>query len=239
MRELLRHLRPGSVILDLRDSSKEIDLRGLPLTQTRLPHEARDRSIDLVLLDTFPCSKTIEELRRVLNDNATIYAVVADPGTLTAIVFRWLSSSKATHGRQHTPRQFADRLSQGAGKPLQMTRTLYSSFSFLNRRNQIGRPQKKLLLFAGGSERLLVFMTWVLRRLDLAFGSRMSVYGSEMFFGNLPPGLDREEMKNVCVRCGSGHSRQMLWSRGVVGRKWGFPVFRCPNCQRANLLIQD
>ncbi|HMC58934.1 MAG TPA: hypothetical protein VKJ01_07070, partial [Candidatus Solibacter sp.] len=119
------------------------------------------------------------------------------------------------------------------------TRVLFSGLSFLNACN-VTHPPRRLLLFANGNERFLAVLTWVLRTADLLFGTRLSQYGWEFYFGNAAPVDSAEWWANVCVRCGSGHSEAFLRQRTTVRRSLRFwESYRCPKCGGWNLLTRD
>ncbi|HKA00258.1 MAG TPA: hypothetical protein VKE70_27295, partial [Candidatus Solibacter sp.] len=118
------------------------------------------------------------------------------------------------------------------------TRVLFSSMSFLNRRNNHGKP-RRLYLLGGGAEWLLRLSIGVMRKLDAGFGTRTSVYGWGCCFG-VGLHFDSRSWWNVCIRCGSGHSAERLLAAGKLRRGLlGMRLFRCPDCGTENYFTED
>ena len=78
---------------------------------------------------------------------------------------------------------------------------------------------------------------WLLRRIDRAFGTRLSIYGWAFYFGSAAPPEPAEFWQNVCVRCGAAHSEPYLRQHGAGWRALlGIESYRCPSCGGFNLL---
>jgi hypothetical protein len=120
------------------------------------------------------------------------------------------------------------------------TKPLFSSLSFLNRKNIYSKRQKKMILFFGGSERYLAVLTYCLRILDRTFGTHLSHYGWASFFGTQRGALALDPWTNVCVRCGCGHGADDLRKAGKTRRAlWMLKAYICPVCGAWNLFTSD
>ena len=177
---------------------------------------------------------TLREMARVLARHGAIYIAVPDVTTLTDRIYRWMARGGGHVNAFRSPAQVIALVEQRTGQPHRATIVLYSGLSFLNRHNIKGWPGKKIIFFAFGVEHYLAVLMWLLRRIDRAFGTRLSVYGWTFYFGNAEPAR-AEEWRNVCVRCGAGHpdadaaaAAHRLW--------WGPKAWRCSLCGGFNLL---
>ena len=178
--------------------------------------------------------QSLNEIGRVASRNGFLYVAVPDSSTVTDRIYRWLA-----HGGGHvnsftSSADLARLVSEKTGLPHAGTRVLCTSLSFLNRANIPGRPQKLLLLFGNGSERLLRLLTYTFRWIDRVFRTRSCVYGWACYFGS---GLKIETgtWTNVCVRCGSAHASERLRKEGRVRRR----AFLCPRCGTKNYFTED
>jgi SAM-dependent methyltransferase len=207
----------------------------------RLP--IRDSSIDYAV-----CNHSLEhmddlhgvlaELKRVLKAGAALYVSVPDASTLTDRIYRWLARGGGHVNPFTDPRTLAHTIESETGCPHLHTWTLYSSLSFLNRHDIIGRRQHKLLLFGGGNERFLALLVRFFHAIDEALGTRLSVYGWAMYFGDTriaPIVTQVRSHRNVCVRCGSAHPRGAL-EHSIVRIGWA-RAWTCPVCLGWNLLV--
>ena len=182
---------------------------------------------------------SIREIGRVVKPSGVLYVAVPDAGTLTDRIYRWLGKGGGHVNAFRHPSEVVRLIERWTPLVHRSTTVLYSSLCFLNARNQSGRPQRKLALFAFGNERFLAWLTWSLRRVDRAVGTRWSVYGWSFRFGNAPPET-HAGWTNVCVRCGSGAPADFLRQSGTVLRgPAGISRYLCPNCGAPNLLTPD
>jgi SAM-dependent methyltransferase len=260
MLELIQALPPGARVLDLgagggsfRAARSDLVIVRMDLEQpapsaapgawvradsARLPFASR--SFDLVVsnhsLEHFPeLEPALREIGRIVKPSAILYVAVPDARTLTDRVYRWLARGGGHVNAFESPRQVATMIQRATGLPHRATRTLFTSFSFLNARNFTSRPPRRMLLFGNGDERFLAAFTWTLRWLDRAFGSRLSVYGWSFYFGDVEVPEAGEDWINVCVRCGSGFSEDFLREKGAVSPIPGrFDRYLCPECGAAN-----
>jgi SAM-dependent methyltransferase len=201
----------------------------------RLPF--RSRSFDAVIsnhsLEHFiELGATLAEVGRVIRPEGALYIAVPDAGTLADRIYRWLGRGGGHVNPFYSPREVSEMVERITGLRHRRTHPLYTSLSFLNANNFRARPPRKIALFAFGNERFLAILVWLLRRIDLRFGTRLSHYGWAFYFGEVDPS-EQENWINVCVRCGSGHSLEFLKQRGAV-RGW----YSCPACRARNLLVR-
>ena len=178
--------------------------------------------------------ESLREMGRVVSRGGFLYVAVPDSSTVTDRIYRWLA-----HGGGHvnsfiSSAELARIVSEKTGLSHRGTRVLCTSLSFLNRANIPGRPQKLLLLFGNGSERLLRLLTYLFRRIDRVFRTRSCVYGWACYFGPVLQ-IETGTWTNVCVRCGSAHSSESLRKRGRVKRH----AFLCPQCGTKNYFTED
>jgi SAM-dependent methyltransferase len=268
MDHLIAALPPGSRVLDLgaRAGSFQTERSDLHLVRLDLEipaarhagaYVAADAArmpilaqcFDLIVsnhsLEHFPeLERTVSEIGRVSQPGGALFIAVPDAGTLTDRIYRWLGQGGLRHGGGHvnafrSPGQVIGLVQKLTGMKCRGTRVLFSGLSFLNARN-VTHPPGRLLLFANGNERFLAALTWGLRTADLLFGTRLSQYGWEFYFGNAAPVDSAEWWANVCVRCGAGHSEAFLRLHTPVQRRLRFwESYRCPGCGGWNLLTRD
>ena len=251
MDHVIAALPPGSRVLDASApgtglSSPRHDIEivrlapGKSVAAMRFEWETFDLAVVGLGLDAaFDLEDATREIGRVLKADGGLYLTVAESGTLTDRIFRWLSGRAAPAKVFRSPGDVVVPVERLTGLKCSGTRVLFSGLSFLNARNITHRP-KRLLLFANGNERFLAFLTWMMRTSDLLFGTRASHYGWEFYFGSAEPVDSAEWWSNVCVRCGAGHSEVFLRQRTGVRRTLHFwESYRCPECSGWNLLTRD
>jgi SAM-dependent methyltransferase len=175
--------------------------------------------------------ETLREIGRTVRPEGALYIAVPDAGTLTDRIYRWMARGGGHVNAFRSATEVAALVERITGLPHRATCDLYSSLSFLNRRNFTAPPPRKIALFAFGSERFLAVLMWILRmgRGDL------SRYGWAFYFGDVPVRGALEPWINVCVRCGAGHAEAFLRTSGTLGRG---PSYRCPDCGGWNLVTR-
>lgn len=171
----------------------------------------------------------LHEVRRVLRPPGALYVAVPDATTLTDRLYRWMARGGGHVNAFRSRDEVATLVSEATGLPCVGGRTLFTSLSFLHRRNQPPRTTRKLWLFAGGREWCLRWVNGLLRLADRQLGTRTSVYGWALYFGGTAT-VDAEAWVNVCVGCGSGYPRAELQDSGRVRPGWPWGVFTCPQC---------
>jgi len=72
--------------------------------------------------------------------------------------------------------------------------------------------------------RCIAILTYALRRIDKIFGTRLSVYGWALYFGNVPAPVKPREWTNVCVDCGVGSPATYYADCRFAGS------YRCEQC---------
>jgi SAM-dependent methyltransferase len=264
MIDLIEKLPPGARVLDLgaRGGSFTTERADVAVVRLDLEMPAGNRggfymvadaarmpfaggAFDLIIsnhsLEHFTeLEKTVREMGRVLRAGGGLYIAVPDATTLTDRIYRWLARGGGHVNAFRHPGDVIELVERLAGLEHHGTRVLYSSLSFLNARNFVTRPPRKIVLFACGHEGSLAVFTWTLRWMDRHFGTRLSHYGWSFYFGNIALPVGSEDWVNVCVRCGAGHSQAFLRKAGAVGRGVGsVETWRCPGCGGFNLLTRD
>ena len=253
MHELLTALPPGARVLDLgaRSGSFETSRKDLAIFRLDLEIQTRRRSgsyvagdaarmpfasgvFDLVVsshsLEHFAeLEATVREIGRVVRPGGGLFVAVPDAGTLTDRIYRWMGRGGGHVNAFRKPEDVIGIVERLTGLKHRGTRVLISSLSFLNARNIEGRRQRKLALFAFGSEHFLAVLVWLLRGVDRLAGTRLSHYGWSFYFGNAEPGA-ADTWVNVCVRCGSGHPADSLPPS---------LIYHCPTCGGWNLKTQS
>lgn len=262
MQQVLRALAPGSRVLDLGSGPGSFDATGFPLTIVRadiaaagpgrgdfvLCSSARlpfaDHAFHAVILNHSlehfeSLAVSVNEIARILDPHGLLYIAVPDASTFTDRVYRWLGRGGG-HVNPFTDAGEVPRMITAAsGLKHAGTRVLCTSLSFLNRRNFRARPPRRLLLLGNGNESVVRVLTYLLRAYDRMFHRRASVYGWAYYFGDsLAP--EMTTWSNVCVRCGSGVSSELLRKNGnVEERRFLPPVYICPSCGERNYFTDD
>jgi SAM-dependent methyltransferase len=180
---------------------------------------------------------TVREIGRVIKPDGALYVAVPDATTLTDRIYRWLGKGGGHVNPFCFPREVPELVEQVTKLKLRSTTVLYSSLSFLNRRNFTSRPPRKIALFAFGNERFLAMLLHALRCMDRLFHTRLSVYGWAFYFGNTSRPEHGEAWPNVCVRCGSGSPVEYLRALNTIHRSYGVTGYNCPICGAMNFLF--
>lgn len=257
MDEILRRLPAAARVLDLGSAGGSFDARRYRCRTFRVDRERAPESAagfvqaDAVALP-FPSTtfdavianhsvehfsdldRALGEIGRVLKPSGALFVSVPDATTFTDRLYRWLGRGGGHVNNFRSAGEVIERIQRVTGLQAAACRLLHTSLSFLNRRNLKTRPQRKLLLFAGGREPVLIVLNAVLRIADRMFGTRLSVYGWALYFGSVPQPLDATPRVNVCVRCGAGHAAAWLISSGCVRGRFPFRRYTCPACGAHN-----
>jgi SAM-dependent methyltransferase len=243
--ELLRSLPAGAWVLDLgcgagsfvSDQAVRVDVEreslkgphGVQADAAALPFP--DRCFDVVIsnhsLEHFEnLAGALAEIGRVVKPEGALYVAVPDARTFCDRLYRWLARGGGHVNAFDSAPDLAARIQRATGLPHVATRTLCTSFSFLNRRNRRAPPPRRLYLLGGGTEVSLLLGSALARLCDRWLHTRLSVYGWAFYFGKIECEIERATWTNVCIRCGSGHPAAAL--RGRV-------FYRCPHCGAPNL----
>lgn len=182
--------------------------------------------------------ESLKEIGRVLKREGFLFISVPDAGTVTDRIYRSLAGGGGHVNQFRCVEDLVELVWQESAVPHIATKTLCTSFSFMNRRNPHSPFPKRMIFFLWGAEKFLVTMNFALRLLDRCFKVRTSVYGWALYFGTIDNHISNRPHLNVCVRCGQGHSSKWLASVGAV---WGhfIPSYRCPTCGTHNFFVRD
>ena len=177
----------------------------------------------------------LAEIGRVIERRGALYVAVPDASTLTDRLYRWLGRGGGHVNPFTSAAEVASAVEAATGLKLAAAKTLCSSLSFLNRRNSPRPMPWRLVPLGAGYEWTLFLWAWFSRRLDRLFGTRTSVYGWALYFGDIAEPVDTTTWVNVCIRCGSGFAIDFLRREGAVHRLVpGIRVYRCPQCGAVN-----
>ena len=177
----------------------------------------------------------LSELKRVLKSRCALYVSVPDASTFTDQVYRWLYLGGGHVNAFVSQEQLARRIEAQTGLVRCGVRTLYSGLHFLARRRVKQLPRRRRYLFPGLPPPVISLFASALSLLDRLLGTRLTVYGWEMYFtagGFLSP-IDLEEEHQDCSSCGSAYAAGWLRASGAA-RGLGV-AFRCPGCSSWNL----
>lgn len=263
MNELLCTLPHGAVILDIGSGRGSFDTNSSSFTVVRTDLEPQalrtanfvqadaaelpfaDHCFDLVIsnhsLEHFDdLAGSLQEIGRVVKPNGALYVAVPDATTISDRLYRWLARGGGHVNPFSSAENLAGKIACATGLIHVATRTLCTSLACLNRRNRRAPPPRRLLLLGGGTQTSLLLTTYILRLSDRLLGTRASVYGWALYFGNVDAAVDRTTWTNVCVRCGAGHpSAWLLHERKAMGGFRILPTYRCPQCRTLNLFTDD
>lgn len=180
----------------------------------------------------------LKEIGRVLSRDGALFIAVPDSSTFTDRLYRRIAKGGGHVNAFTSESELVARVELITGLPPIATRLLYSSLSFLNRRNSpLPRP-RSLTFLGGGREWTLFLYAWISRRLDRWLNTRLSVYGWALYFGRVGEPVSTEPRINVCIRCGSGSPVSLLTGKIQLHSVLRFlQVYRCPNCNAINPLL--
>lgn len=178
----------------------------------------------------------VGEIGRVIKPDGYLYVAVPDASTFADRLYRWMGRGGGHISAIYRAQEVADVVTAKTSLQVLGVRTLYSSFSFLNRKN-VGRAGWRMRLLGGGFEPFVSILAAAVRIADRVFGTRWAQYGWAIYFGSGHVEIDERASINVCVRCGSGHRADRLnaYSRRVLL----IPCYECPNCLTLNVLFRD
>jgi SAM-dependent methyltransferase len=264
--EILDHLAPGSRVLDLGSRDGSFPAHTYPklvlvATDLILPGKIQEgirfvqadasslpftsRSFDAIVLnhtlEHFERLKpALQEIGRVIRADGAIYAAVPDATTFSDRLYRKLFRNRGGHVNLFgSEPELSKMLAWYFGLPPAGSRTLCASLTFLNRSARHPGPGQLRIPFRL-PERLLSYLTWLLRTADRRLAARLTIYGWALYFGNLPVRVDAALRTNICIRCGQAHPSEWLLSLGVVRhRRWLFDRYTCPGCGARNIFIPD
>jgi SAM-dependent methyltransferase len=172
----------------------------------------------------------LQEIGRVIRPAGSLFVAVPDSSTWSDRIYRWVY-----HGGGHVNpfaslAELVEQIQSGSGLPATGHRLLHTSFGFLERRHFKPRPRRRMWLFGNGSYTVVAMLGYLARLLDRGFGTRFSIYGWAVSFGQIR--IDSKAWSNVCVQCGGAHPCEELHPRWL--RRYD-----CPECGSWNLYTPD
>jgi len=183
---------------------------------------------------------TLAEIGRVVRPQGALFVTVPDASTFCDKLYRWLARGGGHVNAFTSSTNLATMINRGTGLRHVTTRTLFTSLSFLNRRNSRSQRPRRLAFIGGGHEWSLFLFALISRSIDRRAGTRLSVYGWALYFGNISIGIDASSSLNVCLRCGAGTPSVLLKEKRLVSRRFRwFDVYRCPQCGAKNPFVED
>jgi SAM-dependent methyltransferase len=264
--EILDHLAPGSLVLDLGSRDGSFQAHAYPklvliAADLFLPSKVQEgirfvqadasslpfasSSFDAIVLnhtlEHFERLKpALQEIGRVIRADGAIYAAVPDATTFSDRIYRKLFRNRGGHVNLFgSEAELSKTLAWYFGLRPAGSRTLCASLTFLNRNaRHPGAGQLRIPFRL--PERLLLYFTWLLRSADRRIGARLTIYGWALYFGNLQVHVDPAVRTNICIRCGQAHPSVWLLSLGVVRqRRCLFDRYNCPGCGARNIFIPE
>jgi len=266
MHEYLRELPRCAVVLDLGSSLGSFDSRLYEFTTILVdlepPNLLRNpRSLDVCAdmaclpmrsrcADAVICNHSLEhvlnldaaltEIGRVSKEGGFLFVAVPDAATLCDQLYRWLAREGGHVNHFTSATDLASKIERLTGLQHCGTRPLFTSFSYLNRKNRRAKAPRKMLMLGGGNERFLLIGTGILRLLDRIFRARLTRYGWALYFGRGHGASMEPGWRNVCIRCGAGHPSAALLSSNRVNRHlFGLKTYACPACDTLNFFSND
>jgi SAM-dependent methyltransferase len=252
--EILEYLQPGALVLDLgcRNGSFPINFRN-DISVIRVDLEKTDiagsfvqadaqhlpfpsKSFDAVILNhtlehIAHLKPSLQEIGRVVKSSGAAFVAVPDARTLADRIYRKVYRDAGGHVNLFdSPEKLAAMVSWYFGMPHLATRTLLTSFNFLNRNNPRDIAIPRQLRFFAVPEFLLACAARGARLMDRHLKTRTGVYGWAMYFGQHPFPVDLTISSNVCVRCGQGSSAAEL----IEKCRFYMSTYRCPDCGGLN-----
>lgn len=262
MHEILRNLPRGARVLDLGCAGGSFSVEGPPFRVVRADLDRPQQppanfvqadaaklpfasaSFDAIVsnhsLEHFEnLTESLAEIARTVQPKGAFYVAIPDASTLSDRLYRWLARGGGHVNAFTSATELARRIESATGMRHIGTRTLCASLSCFNRKNRRTRAPRRLILIGGGTETSLRFLTYGLRLADRLFGSRLSVYGWALYFGEMETPIDTRPATNVCIRCGSGHPSGWLLETQQVQRGLLVRRYKCPTCRSVNFFTDD
>jgi SAM-dependent methyltransferase len=182
----------------------------------------------------------LDEIRRVVRPNGSLYVAVPDASTFSDHLYRWIFHGGGHINAFRSAGDLRSEIARATGLQPVATRVLHTSLRFLLRQNFKPRPPRRLWIVGNGNPTVTAVLTYILRGLDRAFGTRASVYGWAFYFGDVREVVETTPWTNVCVNCGAGHSEASLTVNQRVRRQFGWlRSYDCPVCGAWNLFTTD
>lgn len=211
------------------------DSQALPLASGTIDFVVCNHSLEHVA----HIRETLAELARVLKPNGLLWVSVPNGFGFDDALYRFLYD-----GGGHVNRISFEGLKnaiESNGLRLRQHNTLTSSFIYCNRPDDAAWPylprRSKVLHTLRVLGPIAIMLNAVTRLLDRSFHTQLSQYGWGFLFTK-GPAVVRFALPsyfNVCANCGSGHAIHTL--RPTVYTRWALRFYRCPRCDKSNLLF--
>jgi SAM-dependent methyltransferase len=157
--------------------------------------------------------RVLSEIGRLLAPGSALFVAVPDASTLSDRVYRFIGKGGGHVNPFVSAEGIASLIRERTGLHLRATRLLHTGWSILRRRP--GQNARRLWLFGGGHPAIVRGVSRYARLLDLRFGTRLSVYGWALWFGEIRQQIDITPRILVCSNCGAGLTEEQ---------------YRCPYC---------
>jgi SAM-dependent methyltransferase len=211
------------------------DSEALPLASGAIDFVVCNHSLEHVA----HIRETLAEVARVLKPNGFLWISVPNGFGFDDALYRLLYD-----GGGHVNRFSFEGLKNAVetnGLRLMQHNTLTSSFIYCNRPDDAAWPYLPRRSRVMHTLRVLgpvaIMLNAVTRLLDRTFHTQLSQYGWGFLFTKGPRFVRfaLPSYFNVCASCGSGHAIHTL--RPGLYRRWAFRFYRCPRCDKSNLLF--
>ncbi len=246
MHEILRSLPPSVIVLDLGCDQRSFDSTGTQARVVRLDREIQfpDQTFAAIIsnhsLEHFDdLNGALREIGRAVHPQGALFIAVPDASTFCDKLYRWLARGGGHVNPFTSAKDLAGIVEQTTGLKHIATKPLFTSLSYLNRKNSPTPRPRRLILVGGGYEWSLFLFARLSRIIDRYFGTRLSMYGWALYFGHVPVEIDTSPNLNVCLRCGSGTPSAQLRRDGRGIAKIPAASYRCPQCGAKNPFADD
>jgi SAM-dependent methyltransferase len=265
MIEILRHLPTGARVLDLGALTGSFPLSYCPgATVVRVDLEAPppqtcqgfvqadagrlpfpDHSFHAVIANhslehIHGLAAALREIGRIIRSDGRIFVAVPDASTFSDRLFRWIYQDASGHVNPFCSADaLAADITNATGIKLAASRSLYSSFEYLNRYYFPAGTSWRLRAIGNGSRTSIVWLSYATRIFDRIFHTRTSAYGWALYFGNIGEEVEQDSWSNVCAGCGCGYPAAWLLHQNLVRKhRLFFRAYLCPACGARNLFTR-
>lgn len=214
MHEILRSLPPSAIVLDLGCDQRSFDSTGTQARVIRLDREIQfhdgkeltvqadashlpfpDHTFAAIIsnhsLEHFDdLNGALREIGRAVHPQGALFIAVPDASTFCDKLYRWLARGGGHVNPFTSAKDLAGIVEQTTGLKHIATKPLFTSLSYLNRKNSPTPRPRRLILVGGGYEWSLFLFARLSRIIDRYFGSRLSMYGWALYFGHVPVEID-------------------------------------------------
>lgn len=146
--------------------------------------------------------RVLSEVGRLLAPGSALFVTVPDASTLSDRIYRFIGKGGGHVNAFVSAERVASLIRERTGLDLRATRLLHTGWSILRRRP--GQNARRLWLFGGGYPAVVRRVNRYARLVDQQFGTRFSVYGWALWFGEIRQQIDAAPRPVVCSNCGAG-----------------------------------